>query len=50
MTKELLYAAFDSKYEELKQALEGNDLKKMKELALEVHAIVHPAEISGRSE
>ena len=50
MTKELLYAAFDSKYEELKQALEGNDLKKMKELALEVHAMVHPAEISGRSE
>ncbi len=50
MTKELLYTAFDSKYEELKQVLEGNDLEKMKELVLEVHAMVHPAEISGRSE
>lgn len=50
MTKEQLYAAFDSKYEELKQILNGNDLEKMKESALEVHAMVHPAEVSGGSE
>ena len=29
MTKEPLYAAFDSKYGELKQILNGNDLEKM---------------------
>ena len=50
MTKELLYASINEKYEELKQALQGTDLERIKELTLEVHAMVHPAEISGRSE
>lgn len=50
MTKEELYIPISAKYEELKQALEGTDLKRIRELALEVHAMVHPAEVSGRSE
>lgn len=47
MTKEILYSSFEKKYEELKLALSKNNLKKIRELALEVHAMVHPAEISG---
>ena len=50
MTKEELFAPIYEKYEELKQALKGNDIDKIKELTLKVHAMVHPAEISGRSE
>lgn len=50
MKKEELYASIGGKYEELKQSLKETDLEKIKALALEVHAMVHPAEISGRSE
>ena len=50
MTKEHLYTSINEKYEELKQALQGTDLERIKELTLEVHAMVHPAEISGRSD
>lgn len=50
ITKNKLFSSFDSKYEDLKQALIGDDLKTIKELTLEVHAMVHPAEISGRTE
>lgn len=50
MTKEQLYAPIRERYAELKQALSGTDLEKIKELTLEVHAMVHPAEISGRTE
>lgn len=50
MTKEKFYAPISAKYEELKQALEGTDLKRIRELTLEVHAMVHPAEVSGRNE
>lgn len=50
MTKEELYIPISAKYEELKQALEGTDLKRIRELTLEVHAMVHPAEVSGRNE
>lgn len=35
---------------ELRTALEGTDIGRIRELALEVHAMVHPAEISGRTE
>ena len=38
------------RYDELTQALKGTDLQRIKDLALEVHALVHPAEVSGRSE
>ena len=50
MTRELLYVSIKKKYEELKQALQGTDLERIKALTLEVHAMVHPAEISGRDE
>lgn len=50
MTKEELLTPIRQKYEELQQALNGTDLQKIRELSLEVHAMVHPAEISGRSE
>ena len=50
MTKEDLYASIGEKYKELEQALKGSDPERIRELALEVHAMVHPAEISGRSE
>ena len=50
MNKEEMYKAINSKFEELKTALEGDDLTKIKELTLELHAMVHPAEVSGRAE
>lgn len=50
MTKEGLYAPIRERYDELKQALKGTDVVKIRELTLEVHAMVHPAEISGRTE
>ncbi len=50
MKKEELYAQFKEKYADLQKALTGTDETGMKKLALEVHAMVHPAEISGRTE
>lgn len=50
MTKEELFAPIRERYDDLKQALKGTDIEKIRELALEVHAMVHPAEISGRTE
>lgn len=50
MTKEALFATIRERYDELKQALKGTDIEKIRELTLEVHAIVHPAEVSGRTE
>ena len=50
MDKEAIYSAANEKFEELKAALEGDDLEKIRGLALELHAMVHPAEISGRTE
>lgn len=50
MDKEKVISAINSKFEELKTALEGDDLLKIRELTLELHAMVHPAEISGREE
>lgn len=50
MTKEDLFAPIREKYSDLKIALQGNDLNKIRELSLEVHAMVHPAEISGSNE
>lgn len=50
MTKEELFAPIREKYNELRNALEGTDIDRMRKLALEVHAMVHPAEISGRTE
>ena len=50
MDKEAVISAINTKYEELKTALEGDDLLKIRELALDLHAMVHPAVISGRDE
>ena len=50
MDKEAMFSAINAKYDELKSALEGDDLGKIRELTLELHAMVHPAEISGREE
>lgn len=50
MTKEELFEPITKKYNELKLALQGTDIDKIRELTLEVHAMVHPAEISGRTE
>lgn len=50
MTKEDLFAPIREKYNELKSAMEGTDIDKIRELTLEVHAMVHLAEISGRAE
>lgn len=50
MTREDLYTPIWEKYDELKVALEGTDIDRIRELTLEVHAMVHPAEISGRTE
>lgn len=50
MTKGELFEPITKKYDELKLALQGTDIDKIRELTLEVHAMVHPAEISGRTE
>ena len=42
------YSLIDEKYDALKTALEGNDLAQIRSLALDLHALVHPAEVSGR--
>lgn len=50
MKKEELFVPIRNRYDELKEALKGTNIERIKELALEVHAMVHPAEISGRTE
>ncbi|MBO4807610.1 MAG: hypothetical protein J5537_01105 [Lachnospiraceae bacterium] len=50
MNKEKMYKEINDKFEELKAALEGDDLAKIKALTLELHAMVHPAEVSGRAD
>ncbi|MBR3102280.1 MAG: hypothetical protein IKH46_00510 [Lachnospiraceae bacterium] len=43
-------SAIDEKYEQVKTAIDGDDLLKIRELSLELHAMVHPAEVSGTAE
>lgn len=50
MTKDELISSFEEKHEELKQALQGDDIEYIRKMALDVHAMVHPAEISGKKE
>ena len=50
MTKETLIRSFEVKQKELKLALQGNDIEHIRKLTLDVHALVHPAEVSGRAE
>lgn len=49
MTKDAMIADFYKCYEELKTALKSADIDRIRELSLDVHAIVHPAEVSGRT-
>ena len=46
MDKETMISVINSKFEELKIALEGDELMRIRELTLDLHAMVHPAEIS----
>lgn len=50
MIKEELYAPVREKYDLLKRTLKENDIEKIRERTLEVHAMVHPAEISAKTE
>ena len=50
MTKEEMHAAYEEKYKELQAALQGEDIDNIRKLTLEVHAMVHPAEVSGDPE
>ena len=50
MDKNAVFSEINAKYEELKEALEGDNLEEIRALTLELHAMVHPAEISGRTE
>lgn len=50
MTKETLIRSFEEKHKKLKLALQGNDIEHIRKLTLDVHALVHPAEVSGRAE
>ncbi len=50
MDKNAVFTEINRKFEELKKALEGDNLEEIRELTLELHAMVHPAEISGRTE
>lgn len=50
MTKETLISSFEEQYKELERALQGDDIEYIRKLALDVHAMVHPAEVSGKTE
>lgn len=49
MTKETLISSFEERYKELERALQGDDIEYIRKLALDVHAMVHPAEVSGKT-
>ncbi len=50
MTIEKLCSEFEVKYKQLQNALGGSDIDEIKNLALDVHALVHPAVVSGNQE
>ena len=50
MNKDEMFNTINTTFEELKAALEGDDLSRIKDLTLELHALVHPALVSGRAE
>ncbi len=50
MDKETLDKRINEEYDKLCQAIGGDDLEEIKRLALRVHALVHPAEVSGETE
>jgi hypothetical protein len=50
MTKDAMIADFYKRYEELKSALKSADIDRIREISLDVHAMVHPVEVSGRAD
>ncbi len=50
MDFEKLCSEFDVKYRQLQKVLDGSNIEEIKRLALEVHALVHPAVISDKTE
>lgn len=50
MKKAGLISLFEKRYDELKQALQGEDIAYIREITLDVHAMVHPAEVSDKTE
>ena len=50
MTKDELIEDFYKYYEELKTVLKSVDIDRIRELSLEVHAMVHLAEVSGKTD
>ncbi len=50
MNIEKFSSEFAVKYKQLQKALKGSNIDEIKRLALDVHAFVHPAEISGSTE
>lgn len=50
MTKESLINSFEEKHKQLELALQGDDIEYIRKLSLDVHAMVHSAEISGKTE
>lgn len=50
MTKKALQAAIIERQEALMEAIKGGDIEQIRALSLEAHAMVHPAEVSGRGE
>lgn len=50
MTKDELYAPIYAQYNKMEEALKGDDIKAIREESLSLHALVHPAEVSGRTE
>lgn len=50
MTKETLISSFEEQYKELERALQGDDIEYIRKMALDVHAMVHPAEVSEKKE
>jgi len=50
MTKETLISSFEEQYKELERALQGDDIEYIRKMALDVHAMVHSAEVSGETE
>lgn len=49
MTKQEICRPIYNKHGELSNAINGDDLQQIKKLALELHALVHPSEVSGFS-
>lgn len=50
MKKLELVSLFEKKHKELEMALQGDDIEYIRKLILDVHAMVHPAEVSGKTD